>query len=244
MSNWKTYKYSPKKSSGYIPSATVPIILFVIFIGFIFLAYIGITTFVKNLDKIGIKQTETIGKTRIENIQPPLLSNIPRYSKEKVITIEGYSVEQAKITLFRNGKNIKELDTNADGDFKFENVVLNTGDNEFYATSSTKEKTSIASSKLIITVDTQAPKLSIDSPKKDSEVTVKKSDELFLVTGTTDPNVELNINDRLASVDEFGVFSVSINVKEGKNTLTAEASDQAGNKTKTEFEFSVKFKED
>ncbi len=244
MSNWKTYKYSPKKSSGYIPNATVPIILFVVFIGFIFLAYVGITTFIKNIDKIGIKQSETTGKTRIENIQPPLLSNIPRYSKEKVITIEGYSVEKAKITLFKNGKNIKELDTNSDGDFKFENVLLSSGDNEFYATSSTKERTSIPSSKLTITVDTEAPQLSIDSPSKDSEVTAKKSDELFVVTGQTDNNVELTINDRLASIDESGTFSVTINVTEGKNTLNAEAVDQAGNKTKTEFDFTVKFEED
>ena len=208
MSNWKTYKYSPKKSSGTIKNATVPILLLVIFVSIIFLAYIGITTFVKNLDKIGIKQKETEGKTRIENIQPPLLSNIPRYTKEKVIAIEGYSVEKAKITLYKNTEKIKELDTDDNGDFKFENIVLDDGDNEFYATSTSKDKTSIPSSKLVISVDTKSPQLTIDSPKKDSTVTASKSDELIVVTGTTDTDVELNINDRLASIDENGVFSV------------------------------------
>lgn len=241
MSNWKSYKYSPKRPGGSINNSAVPIVLLIVFIGFIFLAYIGITTFVKNLDKIGIKQEETAGKTRIENIQPPLLSNIPRYSKEKVIMIEGYSVEKAKITLYKNNKMIKELETRDDGDFKFENIVLDSGDNEFYATSTVNEKTSIASSKLLISVDTTSPVLTISSPEKDSEVEVNESDELITVTGTTDNNIELNINGRLASIDEDGAFSVSINVKEGKNSINAEATDQAGNKTKVEFDFTVKF---
>jgi len=243
MSNWKTYKYSPKKSNNSIKNTAVPIFLLIIFVGFIFLAYIGITTFVKNLDKIGIKQEESAGKTRVENIQPPLLSNIPRYSKEKVINIEGYSVEKATVTLFKNGKKIKELETKDGGDFKFENIILDTGNNEFYAIASNKERKSIPSSKLVISVDTQAPLLTIDSPKKDDEVSANKSDELITVTGTTDPDVELNINGRLASVNDKGEFSVSINVKSGTNKLNAESTDLSGNKTKVEFDFTVKFEE-
>jgi len=241
MSNWKTYKYSPKKSENSIKNATVPIFLLIVFVGFIFLAYIGITAFIKNLDKIGITQKETSGKTRIENIQPPLLSNIPRYTKDKLITIEGYSVEKATITLYKNGKEIKKIETNNDGEFKFENINLDSGDNEFYATSSAKGRTSIASSKLVISVDTKKPKLSIDIPEKGAEVTASSEDELITVSGTTEPDVELTVNGRLASIDENGAFSVSINVKDGTNKVTAEATDPAGNKTKEEFEFSVKF---
>jgi len=241
MSNWKTYKYSPKKSGNSFKNATTPIVLLIVFIGFIFLAYVGITAFIKNLDEIGITQQKPSIKPRIENIQPPLLSNIPKYTKEKSITIEGYSVEKATITLYKNGKEVEKMETNDDGEFKFENINLDSGDNEFYATSSANDRTSIPSSKLLITVDTEKPELSVNSPEPGAEVTANSEDELVTVSGTTEPDVELTVNGRIASINESGDFSVSINVKEGTNKVTAEATDPAGNKTKEEFEFIVKF---
>lgn len=75
--------------------------------------------------------------------------------------------------------------------------------------------------------DTEPPFLIISSPTDNAIV----SEQVVTVTGTTEPGVTLNVNGVLAAVWEDGSFSLGISLLVGNNTITAIATDAAGNPT-------------
>lgn len=76
-----------------------------------------------------------------------------------------------------------------------------------------------------ITVDTTDPVVSIDSPADGSTV----STATVTVTGTTEAGATLTLNGDSVTVGSDGSFSAEVTLDQGANTITAEATDAAGN---------------
>jgi hypothetical protein len=80
-----------------------------------------------------------------------------------------------------------------------------------------------------ITVDTVAPAITLTEPKE-MMVTNKK---MITVTGTVnDPMAMVKVNNTPVQVTDGAFILSSVNLNEGRNTITATASDRAGNQAK------------
>jgi len=86
-----------------------------------------------------------------------------------------------------------------------------------------------ASLSVPITVDTTAPSLSIASPTTGSLT----KDPVAEVTGTTEIGATVAVNGVQSGVSSSGGFTVALPLQEGLNTITATATDAAGNTATT-----------
>jgi len=118
-----------------------------------------------------------------------------------------------------------------DGTFNFV-VSLKKGDNFFtvQAVSATGVK-SDKSGKYKITYLASGPKLDISSPKDQDSV----KDSMLTVSGSTDPNSSVTINDHLAITRSDGAYSGSVTLSNGDNKIKVVATDRAGNQTTKEI---------
>ncbi|MGP8110289.1 MAG: Ig-like domain-containing protein [Thermoplasmata archaeon] len=86
-----------------------------------------------------------------------------------------------------------------------------------------------ATASVLVTVDTTPPSLTISSPITGSIT----RDSIAQVNGTTDPGATVAVNGVQAAVSGSGGFSVSLPLEEGLNTVTAVATNAAGNTATT-----------
>ncbi|MCA9340729.1 MAG: hypothetical protein KDA17_07480, partial [Candidatus Saccharibacteria bacterium] len=63
-----------------------------------------------------------------------------------------------------------------------------------------------------------------------------KESKLFTITGTTEPNAKVAINDRFLFARSDGTFSYQLQLTEGENTINFVITDKANN----QFEQSLK----
>jgi len=73
--------------------------------------------------------------------------------------------------------------------------------------------------------DETPPSVMIESPEDGSTV----DSSTISVTGLTEPGVYLTVNGLVAAVEDDGSFACNIAIAEGENTVTATATDPAGN---------------
>jgi len=88
------------------------------------------------------------------------------------------------------------------------------------------------------TIDTQPPLLDIFSPQNNEEVDT----EFVHIEGKSEPGATLTANDKPVSTGDDGKFITALIPKNGRNTVTLNAQDKAGNSTKKELTF-IKVKE-
>jgi len=86
-----------------------------------------------------------------------------------------------------------------------------------------------ASDSVLVTVDTTPPSLAISSPLTGSLT----NNPVAEVSGTTDPGASVAVNGVQAAVSPSGEFSVALPLPEGSNTITAIATNAAGNSATT-----------
>lgn len=73
--------------------------------------------------------------------------------------------------------------------------------------------------------------LSVVQPINGSMVTTSS----ILVTGKTNPNAEVSVNDKDTTADVNGKFTANINLDEGENTIVVAANDSDGNSAEQEL---------
>ncbi len=208
----------------------------------IFLSFLGIVVLLIILFKFGLpvlinfslfiagnKNTTSSGsETTISYISPPNLNTLPQGTKEKQIKISGSSQKGLDIELYLNGKKIKDLSTDSDGEF-FTEAYLKEGENTFRARAVKENKKSEFSESVSIIYKNSPPSLEITSP---SDGTIFKREDKFIeVKGKTDPNTTITVNGFYAVIDESNNYSYSLGLHEGENEIKVEAVDVAGNKT-------------
>lgn len=162
---------------------------------------------------------------------PPKLNPLPEATNSSQINIRGLAQAGTTIKLFVRGVDLEETIVATDGQFEFKNIHLADGNNEIYTeTTNNQGLNSQASETLTIIVDSQAPLLEIASPTGGQRFFDK--DNPITVSGKTDPETNLMINNRFGLVKDDGSFSLTLNLNSGDNQIDIIAKDAAGNETK------------
>jgi len=165
---------------------------------------------------------------------PPQFVSFPDFTNQQTASISGTAEPGSAVKLTFDGK---EKDTSADknGNFYYQNLSLQTGDNDFYAfavdsAGNISQKT--ADQK--ITYDNKPPTLSINSPSDGSNF-FGSSQMQVTIQGTTDSGVSVTINDRIVSVGDNGNFQYTTSLSSGANAFKIIATDQSGNTTEKDI---------
>ena len=163
-------------------------------------------------------------------VQPPELANFPEATFSGVINIEGVAFTDQKIRLYLDNAQVKEVDTDAGGNFSFEDVSLNQGENLIgvQAVTADGRESVIRERKLI--VDTSKPVIEIENPANESTFYGADQQTLEVKGKVDDGSVEVTVNDNFVRVLDNGEFSYKIKLVVGVNELVVAAVDIAGNK--------------
>lgn len=211
-------------------------IVIVVVLGFILLNWgipflIGsLTAFnkLKPADKSAVQET-----IPSEAVAPPVL-NIPfEATNSATITFTGYAAKNSQVEIYVNDELKATVPTSEDGSFTADNISLTDGQNYIYGRSINPEnQKSLASKTIRILFSSQKPKLEVSEPSDGIEI--KGGDKKVNVSGITDPNNLISVNDQTAIVNADGSFSLGININEGDNTISILATSPIGNITKVE----------
>ncbi|MBI5044751.1 MAG: hypothetical protein HZC02_02390 [Candidatus Levybacteria bacterium] len=162
-------------------------------------------------------------------VAPPSLDYIADATNSAEIDITGSGESDGYIKLFVNGKQVKKADIQSDNTFSFRRIKLTPGENSIKAKFVNKDnKESKFSETTIITYSNKAPELSIISPNDGQSF--NKDHNPLKITGKTDQNVKVTVNDFWAVVDGQGNFYYNLSLKGGDNEIRVQAIDEAGNK--------------
>ncbi|MDO8514880.1 MAG: hypothetical protein Q7S14_00105, partial [bacterium] len=154
---------------------------------------------------------------------PQLAQNFEATSSAEV-KINGAADAKTIVELFQNTNSQGTTISSDDGSFTFDVNLLN-GENNFttQAISSAGKKSDLSSAYKIYYLN-KPPKL--DFEVKDNTI----------ISGTTDPGVNITVNDHFVLVDPLGNFKYSPYLSSGDNKILILATDKAGNVTKKEVQ--------
>jgi hypothetical protein len=167
----------------------------------------------------------------------PVLDSTYSATNSATTTITGSAGQKETIRLFVNDVFIDESESKDDGSFAFKNVSLTDGDNTIKVKAKLDKSESDFSNKITITYKHTAPTLSIDSPSDGASF--NKDQTTITVTGKTDADARVTVNDFWAIVDDKGSYSYSLHLQNGDNTIKVDAMDAAGNKTEKTIKVSL-----
>ena len=160
---------------------------------------------------------------------PPKFKYFPEFTNQQTLTLTGNTESGASVKLTFNGSPQEVLADN-DGQFSF-GVTLQDGINTFAATATDQSgNQSQKSDDHQITFDKKTPDLEITSPSDGSSY-FGSNQRQITITGKTETDAKVTINDRIISVDDSGIFQYTTTLNEGSNTFNVKSTDQAGNTT-------------
>ncbi len=198
------------------------IIVFLFTIGLKIL--LNASVFVANL---GQKQTKTsplnknqdfIGSIDVNDI--PVATNSPR------IIVSGSVVSFNQLEFYINGDIVKDVSLTASDNFSEEIRDLKKGDNEIYIIAKLKDQDQEKKSKVFsVEYKSDLPKLDISQPMDNA----KTNQQEITVSGSTDKDTYVKINDLPIVVDAQGNFQTTVRLKDGDNKINVMAQDIAGN---------------
>lgn len=145
------------------------------------------------------------------------------------LSVNGTAEIGTLIELVKNNVLLDTINTDDDGDFVFENVLLDEGNNVFSAVAvSPKGKRSELSKEVVVVFDQDPPSLEMTNPSED-ELTVDFAD--YDIRGITEVDASVLVNGRVAMIDGEGNFKLKLQLALGKNDIEIRAKDMAGNET-------------
>ena len=147
-------------------------------------------------------------------------------TSESAVQVEGKASPTTEITLKQNGKEAGKVVVGSDGKFSIPATLVE-GENTLSAVSKLAGKVTGESEAIKVTLDTENPTLTIDSPQDSS----KTNRETVTVEGTiADANLDwVKVNGKEAKVSN-GKYSLRILLDEGTNEIKVVAQDKAKNK--------------
>ncbi len=168
-----------------------------------------------------------------EKILPPLAPRlvIPyEATNSSEIKVSGFAEAKVTVELYKGEVSVGKTEVSENGDFVFDKVALDDGENHFNAVASTEKAGSGDGSKtIIVTFDKTSPELQLTNPSEDS-LSVDSAD--FDIVGKTEKGCSVSINNRIATVDSEGNFKLKWQLNTGKNDLEITSTDLAGNVSK------------
>jgi len=169
-----------------------------------------------------------------ENITPPApprFNIFPDATNKTPLEINGL-VESGNTVVINFNDKEGEVLTGSDGSFSSK-LNLTKGDNTLFAY--TKGPTNIQSQKTkiyTILYDNEPPKITISKPADGANFYGDKQ-KTVTIQGTTKPDSNLTINERIVTVEDDGSFSYNYPLSTGENILNFKSIDKAGNEEKT-----------
>jgi hypothetical protein len=168
---------------------------------------------------------------------PPTLTNIPQATNSAQLKIRGFAEPGSTVNLFLNGEEKDSQLIGSEGQFTFEDITLEIGENEIYATaadSAGNESQPSAISR--VTIDREPPKLEVTAPTDNAVIKEEKDKQTFVtVTGKVEEGAMVTVNDYQSIVREEGNFEYRLLLtNDGATTIKIVARDAAGNKTTVE----------
>lgn len=164
------------------------------------------------------------------SLAPPVL-NIPYEATNSAqINIKGYATPQSKVKLYLDDAAQQTIDAGNNGDFNFQNIVLSLGTNNISAkTIDGSGNESLASKTIKVVYDNQTPTLTLTAPEDNK--TVQGGDKKVTVSGNTDPNNRVFINETQIILDKDGNFSSDQVLNDGDNIISVKAVSPTSNST-------------
>lgn len=158
-------------------------------------------------------------------------------TSEPSLTVEGTASPTTTVQLLNNGEEVGTAEVGDDGNFAIP-TELTEGENVFTAVSLLDGSETGESAPVTVTLDTQAPELTIDSPQDGD----KTNRETVTVEGTvSDANLDfVEVNGRQATVTD-GSYSKRILLDNGENEIEVVAQDLAGNTETQSVTIDVKY---
>lgn len=164
---------------------------------------------------------------------PQFTPQPPASSKETEISLTIRSEAGSLIKLFQNDNLVKEITVDDSSKFTYLFDLL-PGSNTIWATATdTAGNESIKSSVWEIVYDQTAPVLEISEPIEGQAFS--GSEKSITVSGQTEKDVKVTVNERIVIVGAEGKFSQKIDLKEGENIISILAVDKGENETKKEI---------
>jgi len=186
-----------------------------------------------------VKFSIFLGETRsrkeviVEKVLPPLPPRVVmpfEATNSAKINISGLAEAKVQIELLKNDASLSKIETNENGEFIFENIELNEGDNEFNLVAvSVKGGTSELSKTIKVVFDNKVPELTMTNPVEDS---LKVDNPDFDVAGKSEKGVSVTVSGHVAMVDDTGQFKSKIQLNSGDNEIEIIVRDLAGNETR------------
>ena len=190
---------------------------------------------IEAIDVSGNEAEDVSGNHVIDSSAPEVLVLTPIDSPtaQNVLTLTGTAEAFSQVSLLRNENQIASIQADASGNFSFTTAPLADGLHSFTATATdVAGNISSASVPVDVIVDTLAPnKPIIVSPESGTIL----SGTAITISGTAEPESRVDVYDNEQMIgfditDADGVFELSNQVfNEGEHTLTAIATDAAGN---------------
>ena len=173
-------------------------------------------------------------------VETPVISSPAEdfITNESDITIEGTASPTTTIELLSDGEAVDSVEVGDDGEFSFDQE-LSEGENEFVAVSKIDGAKTGESDPVMVTLDTEAPEVTIDNPVDGD----KSNRETVTVEGNVqDENFDyVEVNGQKADVNDEGDFSKRILLDNGENVIEIVAADLAGNTTTETVTLDVKY---
>lgn len=229
------YRYSARKTrrSGKLPLSITLIVIGVLLYASIFWI---LPLFVNTVGLITspFKTTAKSGSNVAEQatLAPPVL-NIPfEATNTATMIIRGYAAPGSTVKIYLNDQLVDELKASGDGSFNTSEVVLILGLNSIYGKSVDDKNNESLPSKIIkITYDNEKPNLEVYEPEDNKSV---QGERKLRVSGKTDPDAEVLVNDSRVIVKADGTFQTEVSLNDGDNAITIKASDKASNTVQLE----------
>jgi hypothetical protein len=162
--------------------------------------------------------------------QVPIINTPLEATSSASLIISGYGEPESQITTTLNGQEDEKVTVKEDGTFEM-TITLSEGENAFtlFATDGADNESS-PTKKYVVFLDTVAPALEVTSPE-DGQSIVGKANQSIKVTGRTDEQTKIFVNNRAVYPDSEGNFEYPLRLEEGANTVVIKAVDRGGNTT-------------
>jgi len=170
---------------------------------------------------------------KIPPAPPQLIIPFEATSSAK-INFSGFAEPGVKVEIFLNGVSKETLVADNNGDFRFTNLEITSGENEVYAIATDNAgNVSQPSPKITVIFDNTPPKLEINQPE--DKATFYGLSKTIEIKGETEEEASVAINEYLATMEAGGKFRYSFTLAPGENKIKIVATDKAGNQTEKEL---------
>jgi hypothetical protein len=170
--------------------------------------------------------------------QTPIIDPIPTATPSSELVVSGKTIySEGVVEIYVNDDLARETEVLESNDFKT-TVTLTSDTNTIKARYINGDKTSGFTDEHQISYIKEAPSLDITFPSDNASFST--GDQQITVSGKTNSDSAITVNGRIAIVTGDGAFSHMLNLSEGENKITVEASNTAGKKTEKTITVSYK----